>query len=65
MKPDQRVSGLIAATKDLYAQVAALTSILRQLGVSEGQLRDAVAKARQDGDKHVPSGTLNSFSKAA
>lgn len=52
------IPGLTAIIRDLYAKNAVLLDILRQLGVSEGQIRDAGVKAVAQGDKHIPSGVL-------
>ena len=50
---------LNALILDLYAQNAALWDILRQLGVSEGQMRDSIIKQRARGEANVPPGILD------
>lgn len=52
---------LNAIVLDLYAQNAALWDVLRQLGVSEGQIKDSIAKHRAKGDANVPSGILSAL----
>ncbi len=64
MKTDPQISALTSAVRDLYAQNASLLDILRQIGVSEGQIRDALVKARSQGDKHIPSGVLSAIGRS-